>query len=173
MESAKIPMRGKIKDAEAEALLKLLRQEKEFNDRISAPQIHQRPPLPAIGGSGNNTKQQTTSYERTNGTFITQTIETSGFLDSDSGHSKSLVSDSRYLWTSKADMNSNLLPSCQKELYIPPFTWKGEQSSSYSKYERQRHSRTLPPLEIPASPYSDLPERPSCPKPGSPKFWED
>lgn len=176
MESAKIPMRGKVKDAEAEALLKLLRREKEFNDRFSAPQIHQRTPLPAIGGSVNNTEiQQITSCDRTNGAFLTQTFENeTGFSNSDIGHSKELVNDSKYLWSSKPDVNSNSQPpSSSKEFYIPPFTWKGEQSSCYSKHERQRHGRTLPPLEIPVSPYSYLPERPSCPRPESPKFWED
>ncbi|XP_022782278.1 uncharacterized protein LOC111323227 [Stylophora pistillata] len=177
MESARIPMRGKVKDAEAEALLKLLRREKEFNDRLSAPQIHQRTPLPAIGDSGNNTTTlQTTSCDRTNGTFLTQTFEneTGPALNSDIEHSKELVSDSKYLWSSKGDVNSNFQPpSSLKEFYIPPFTWKGEQSSCYTKHERQRHGRTLPPLEIPVTPDFDLPERPSCPKPGSPKFWED
>lgn len=175
MESAKIPMRGRVKDAEAEALLRLLRQEKEFNERISAPQIQQRTPLPAIrSGSGNTT--QATVCERTsvtNGTFITQTLESSRFLNSDSELSNELVSDSSYLWTPRSDTNSNILPSPQKEIYVPPFTWRDERSLSYSKYERHRHHRTLPPLEIPSSPCSDLPERPSCPKPGSPKLWED
>lgn len=175
MESAKIPMRGRVKDAEAEALLRLLRQEKEFHERISAPQIQQRTPLPAIGSGSNNTTQAT-ACERasvTNGTFITQSLEASRFLNSDSELNKELVSDSNFLWTPRTDTNSNILPSPKKEIYVPPFTWRDKRSLSYSKYERHRPQRTLPPLEIPSSPCSDLPERPSCPKPGSPKLWED
>lgn len=175
MESAKIPMRGRVKDAEAEALLRLLRQEKKFDERILAPQIQQRTPLPAIG-SGNSNITQATAGERasvTNGTFITQTFESSRFLNSDSEMNKELDSDSSLLWTPRSDMNSNVLPSPKKEIYVPPFTWRDERSLSYSKYERHRHQRTLPPLEIPSSPCPDLPERPSCPKPGSPKLWED
>lgn len=176
MESAKIPMRGRVKDAEAEALLRLLRQEKEFKERISAPQIQQRTPLPAIGSSGDSTTQQTTACERTSatsGTFITQTVEDSRILSSDNEHNKELVSDSSFSWTPSLDMGSNLLHSSHKEICVPPFTWRDERSLSYSKYERHRHGRTLPPLEIPSSPVSDLSERPTCPKPGSPKFWED
>ena len=176
MESAKIPMRGRVKDAEAEALLRLLRQEKEFKERISAPQIQQRAPLPAIGSSGDNATQQATSCERTSdtsGTFITQTFEGSRFLNSDSDHNKELVSDSSFSWTTNIDMSSNLLHSSQKEVCVPPFTWRDERSLSHSKYERHRHGRTLPPLEISSSPVSDLPDRPACPKAGSPKFWED
>ena len=168
-------MRGRAKDAEAEALLRLLRKEKEFNERIPAPQIQQRTPLPAIGSGSSNTTQ-VTACERasvTNGTFITQTFEPSRFLNSDSELNKELDSDSSLLWTPRSDMNSNVLPSPKKEIYVPPFTWRDERSLSYSKYERHRHQRTLPPLEIPSSPCSDLPERPSCPKPGSPKFWQD
>lgn len=169
-------MRGRVKDAEAEALLRLLRQEKEFKERISAPQIQQRTPLPAIGSSGDNTTQQTTTCERpsdTGGTFITQTFEDSHFLSADTEHNKELVSESSFSWTPGLDTSSNLVHSSQKEIYVPPFTWRDERSLSYSKYERHRHGRTLPPLEIPSSPVSDLPERPTCPKPGSPKFWED
>lgn len=176
MESAKIPMRGRVKDAEAEALLRLLRQEKEFKERISAPQIQQRTPLPAIGSSGDNTTQQTTTCTRTSvtsGTFITQTLEDSRFLSSDNEHNKELVNDSSFLWTPSSDISSNLLHSSQKDICVPPFTWRDERSLSYSKYERHRHGRSLPPIEIPSSPVSDLPERPSCPKPGSPKLWED
>lgn len=172
MESAKIPMRGRVKDAEAEALLRLLRREKEFNERISAPQIQQRIPLPAIGCSGSNNRTQQTCERTNDPTFIT--LEANRFLSSDNEVNKELVSDSSFLWTPKSDVNSNLLPSSPqfKEVFVPPFTWKEDQSLSYSKYERNRHGRTLPPLEIPASPCPDLPERPSCPKPGSPKLWE-
>lgn len=176
MESAKVPMRGRVKDAEAEALLRLLRQEKEFKERISAPQIQQRTPLPAIGSSGDNTTQQTATCERTNdngGTFITQKFEDSRFLGADTEHNKELVSESSFSWTPGLDTSSNLLHSSQKGICVPPFTWRDERSLSYSKYERHRNGRTLPPLEVPSSPVSDLPERPTCPKPGSPKFWED
>ena len=178
MESAKIPMRGRVKDAEAEALLRLLRQEKEFKERISAPQIQQRTPLPAIGSSGDTTTQQATACERTSltsGTFITQTLEDSRFHGTDNEHNKRLVNDSSFSWTSPTvDMSStDLLHSTHKEICVPPFTWRDERSLSYSKYERHRHGRTLPPLEIPSSPVSDLPERPTCPRPGSPKFWDD
>lgn len=175
MESTKIPMRGRVKDAEAEALLRLLRQEKEFKERISAPQIQQRTPLPAIGSSADNTTQQATASEITSGTFITQTLEDLRFLSLDNEHSnRELVSDSSFSWTPTSDMSSNFHHSSQKEICVPPFTWRAdERSLSYSKNERHRHGRTLPPLEIPPSPVSDLPERPTCPKPGSPKFWED
>ena len=177
MESAKIPMRGRVKDAEAEALLRLLRQEREFKERISAPQIQQRTPLPAIGsGSGDNTTQQTTDCDRksdTSGAFITQTFEDSSNLCSDNEHNNELVSDSSFSWAPSLDMSSNLLHSSKKEICVPPFSWRDEQSLCYSKYERHRHGRTLPPIEIPSNPVSDFPERPTCPKPGSPKFWED
>ena len=176
MESAKIPMRGRVKDAEAEALLRLLRQEKEFKERISAPQIQQRTPLPAIGSSCDNTTRQTAACERTSdirGTFITETLEDSRFLNEDKEHNKELVTESSFSWTPVLDTSSNFLHSSQKEIYVPPFTWRDERSLSYSKYERHRHGRILPPLEIPSSPVSGLPERPTCPKPGSPKFWED
>ena len=176
MESAKIPMRGRVKDAEAEALLRLLRQEKEFKERISAPQIQQRAPLPAIGSSGDNTTQQATASDRAidpSGTFITQTCEDSRNLSLGNEHNRELVSDSSFSWAPSLDMSSNLIHSSQKEICVPPFTWRNEQSLSYSKYERQRHGRTLPPLEIPSSLVSDFPERPTCPQPGSPRFWED
>ena len=176
MESAKIPMRGRVKDAEAEALLRLLRQEKEYNDRLSAPQIQQRIPLPAIGSrSSDNRTRQTPACERTEPTFITQTLESSRFL-SNIEHERELLSDSNFLWTPKADLNNNLRPSPKKDVYVPPYVWKDEQGVSCSRFERHRkksNGRTLPPLEIPASPCCDLPERPSCPKPGSPKFWDD
>lgn len=176
MESSKIPMRGRVKDAEAEALLRLLRQEKEFKERISAPQIQQRTPLPAIGSSGDNTTQETAACERTSGTrgtFITQTLEDSRFLSADNEHNKELDSESSFSWTPGLDTTNNLLHSSQKEFYVPPFTWRDKRSLSYSKYERHRSGRTLPPIEIPSSPVSGLPERPTCSKPGSPKFWED
>ena len=175
MESAKIPMRGKVKDAEAEALLKLLRQEKEYNDRLSAPQIQQKIPLPAIGSSDKGA-QQTPTCERTDPTFITQTLESSRFI-SNVEHEKELLSDSNFLWTTpKTDGNNNLRSSLKKDIYVPPYSWKEEQAVLYSKFDRCRrksNGRTLPPLEIPASPCCDLPERPSCPKSGSPKFWND
>lgn len=176
MESAKIPMRGKVKDAEAEALLRLLRQEKECNDRLSAPQIQQRIPLPAIGSkTTDNRAQPTPIYEKTDATFITQTLEGSGFLTNiDQG--KELLSDSNFLWTPKMDVNNNSRALSRKDVYVPPYSWKEEQSVSCSTFDRCRkksRSRALPPIEIPVSPCSDLPERPTCPKPGSPKFWDD
>ena len=179
MESAKIPLRGKVKDAEAEALLKLLRQEKEVNDRLSAPQIQQRIPLPAIGskGTNDNKPQQTTPpCERTDPTFITEILESSRF-NSNVEDEKELLSDSNFLWTTpKTEVNNNVRTSFKKDIYVPPYSWKGQQGVSRTNFNRQRkksNARTLPPLGIPSSPSSDLLERPSCPYSGSPKLWDD
>ena len=177
MESAKIPMRGKVKDAEAEALLKLLRQEKEYGDRLSAPQIQQRIPLPAIGSSGiNNKSQQSPTFDRTDPTFITQTLESSPFI-SNVEFEKELISDSNFLWTTpKTAANCNGRTSRKKDVYVPPYSLPEGQALSYSKLNRQckkMNSRTLPPLEIPVSPCFDLLERPSCPSSESPKFWDE
>ena len=96
-------MRGKVKDAEAEALLRLLRREKEYSERLLAPQIQQRVPLPAIGSSGNdNTTQQAQLCEQgTVATFITQTGESSGFLYDN--YEKELLSDSDFIRPPKTD----------------------------------------------------------------------
>lgn len=176
MESSKIPMRGKVKDAEAEALLRLLRQEKEYSERLLAPQIQQRVPLPAIGSSGNdNTTQQPQLCEQeTVATFITQTGESSGFLYDN--YEKELLSDSNFIWTPKTDVDNQPRASSHKGVYVPSFSWRDEQCFSYPQFDQPRKkskARTLPPIEIPVSPCSDLPERPTYPRPGSPKFWDD
>lgn len=178
MESAKIPMRGKVKDAEAEALLKLLRQEKEFGDHLSAPQIQQRIPLPAIRSrSSNNKPQQTRTFDRTDPTFTTQTLHCSPLI-SNVEIEKELISDSKFLWTTpKPASNCNGRRSLlKKDIYVPPYSFQEEQALSYSKFSRQckkMNSRTLPPLEIPISPSFDLPERPSCPISESSKFCDE
>ena len=174
METSKVPLRGKVKDAEAEALLKLLRQEKEYNDRLSAPQIQQRIPLPAIGSRVSDNKSQ--QCKETDPTFITETLESSRF-NSNVEDDKELLSDSNFLWTTpKTEVNNNVRTSFQKDIYVPPYSWKGQQGGSCTNFNRQRkksNGRTLPPLEIPSSPSSDLLERPSCPYSSSPKFWDE
>ena len=176
MESSKIPMRGKVKDAEAEALLQLLRQEKEYSERLLAPQIQQRIPLPAIGSSGNdNATQQAQLCEQGSvATFITQTGESSGFLYDNC--EKELLSDSNFIWTPKTYVNNQLRASSHKRVFVPSFSWRDEQCFSSPQLDQPRKKskgRTLPPIEIPISPGSNLPERPTCPRPGSPKFWDD
>lgn len=174
METSKVPLRGKVKDAEAEALLKLLRQEKEYNDRLSAPQIHQRIPLPAIGSRASDNKSQ--QCKETDPTFITETLESSRF-NSNVEDEKELLSDSNFLWTTpKTDVNNNVRTPFKEDIYVPPYSWKGQQGVSCTNFNRQRkksNGRTLPPLEIPSSPSSDLLERPSCPYSSSSKFWDD
>lgn len=169
-------MRGKVKDAEAEALLRLLRQEKEYSERLLTPQIQQRVPLPAIGSTGNdNTTQQAQLCEQgTVATFITQTGESSGFLYDN--YEKELLSDSNFIWTPKTDVYNQPRASSHKSVYVPSFSWRDEQCFSYPHFDQPRKkskARTLPPIEIPVSPCSDLLERPTCPRPGSPKFWDD
>ena len=160
-------MRGKVKDAEAEALLKLLRQEKEFLSRIPTPQIQQRTPLPAIGSG----LHQTTSSDRTDETFITQTRIESPLLSS---NDKGLLSESSFLWTSRTDEHRNLSLTSRNEIGVPSaYSWKDQKNASdlaLEQQQRKSNGRSLPPLQVSLSPYGELCERPSCPKPRSPKL---
>ncbi|XP_015754442.1 PREDICTED: uncharacterized protein LOC107334068 [Acropora digitifera] len=174
MESGKIPMRGKMKDAEAEALLKLLRQEQEINDRLSAPKIHRRLPLPAIGTSGSEKPQQTNIYKRTD-----QTLECFG---EEFRRENELPSDTNFFWTTAQDIDTNNNSRCSlytKNIYVPSFSWREPAVDvSCSKINRypsnyKSNGRSLPPLEIPASSSCNLIERPSCPNSESPKFWDE
>lgn len=167
-------MRGKMKDAEAEALLKLLRQEQEINDRLSAPKIHRRLPLPAIGTSGSEKSQQTNIYKRTD-----QTLECFG---EEFRRENELPSDTKFFWTTAQDIDTNNNSRCSlytKNIYVPSFSWRQPAVDvSCSKFNRypsncKSNGRSLPPLEIPASSSCNLIQRPSCPNSESPKFWDE
>ena len=176
MESAKIPKRGKIKDAKAEALLKLLRREQEYNDRLSVPKIHQKLPLPAIGSSCSKKLQRTSLCKKTDPTFITQTIEGSSV---DLCDERELLSDSNLLWTKAlTDVSNNVCSSfIRKNVYFPSYLSAESQAISrpkFNRYPTKSNGRTLPPLEIPASPSCcDRLERPSRPGSESPKHLDD
>ena len=170
-------MRGKIKDAEAEALLKLLRQEQEINDRLSAPKIQRRLPLPAIGTSGSEKPQQTDICKRTDQTFITQTLECFG---EEFRRENELSSDTNFLWATAQDFETSNDRRCsvvRKNIYVPSFSWREPavdiSCTNFNRYPRKSNGRSLPPLEIPSSSSCSFIERPSCPNSESPKFWDE
>lgn len=165
MEQSRPPMRGKTKDAEAEALLKLLRQEQEFHSQVSIPQIQRKQPLPAIRSKASDSI--TDEHDGT-GVFISQ-MRTSTHAD----HEIPLNVDSQFLWNARGSLNNN--DSSFTSTTRPVYEWKKDPSSaSYSKFERQRKpSKTLPPLGPQQISPRERGERPSRPPPSSPKFWDD
>lgn len=174
MEHSRIPMRGKTKDAEAEALLKLLRQEQEFHSQISIPQIQRKQPLPSIRGRTSNAYEEESTTDDCSGVFISQ-MKT-GISDQDICYS-----ESKFLCTNPkvglyTNNNNTIFNS---EIPLPKdagksYEWKKETNNAiYHKFERQRMpSKSLPPLgpQMPPSP-RDREIRPSRPPPSSPKLW--
>lgn len=174
-------MRGKTKDAEAEALLKLLRQEQEFRSQISIPQIKRKQPLPSIRGNSTNIDSDNDhpSADACGGVFISQ-MKT-GLSDQELCYSESkfLCSNSDVgVYTN--NNNNNIfkrdLPSPRDSTSLRSYEWKQDAPNTlYHKFERQQKpSKTLPPLgpQMPPSP-REREIRPSRPPPSSPKLWKD
>lgn len=182
MDGAKIPMRGKVKDAEAEALLKLLRREQEYEQEQSIPQIQRKEPLPAIGvNAKSNSIEKSASCFPIQEQLLysnTQSMRESRFSDTE------LVNDSSFIRTNNNN-NNNLLPNhtappIAAEVFVPPYSWKNEKTPSCARFERSgkavKNGRTLPPLEynfgLPGgSDGNPELDRPACPRPSSPRHW--
>ena len=176
MDGAKVPMRGKIKDAEAEALLKLLRREQQYEQEQSIPQIQRREPLPAIG-----VNPKSTSIEKAASCFPiqdqllhsnTQSLREFRFSDTE------IINDSSFVRTSNNNNNvlpGHVVPSIPTEVFVPPYSWKNEKTPSCARFERSgKNGRTLPPLEYSFGPSGEgdgNQDRPSCPRPSSPRHW--
>ncbi|XP_031564200.1 uncharacterized protein LOC116299641 [Actinia tenebrosa] len=167
MEQSRLPMRGKTKDAEAEALLKLLRQEQEFHNQVSIPEIQRKQPLPAIRSKASDS---ITEEHEGSGVFISQMRTTK-----DRDQEIPLNVDSQFLWNARGSLNRNNNDSHFTVASRPAYEWKKDSSNvNYSKFERQRRpSKNLPPLGPQQTSPRDRGERPSRPPPSSPKFWED
>lgn len=182
-----VPMRGKVKDAEAEVLLKLLRQEKEYQNKVLMPaNIQRKTPLPAIGRTNQTTRETYSQVEEQ------YAVKGSGYTKAEGGITtqsprllteKEILNDSSFTWINKTDIGLNSvpsrsLPSSKNTANIPSYSWRTSDDKSYSNIsERQsrRPSGSLPPLGYEDEELgSDLSaERPSCPRPSSPKLWED
>lgn len=158
-------MRGKTKDAEAEALLRLLRQEQDFHRQVSIPRIQRKEPLPSIRGK--STAIEETSDECSN-VFISQMKTELSDKDVCYSETQFLSGNSKDLFYNNSDYNGGNLSPRRKKSY----EWKKEpENSLYRKYERQRKSiKTLPPLEPRASSPREFDSRPSRPPPSSPRL---
>lgn len=177
MEHSRIPMRGKTKDAEAEALLKLLRQEQEFHSQVSIPQIQKKQPLPSIRGKRSSIDGEDSSTDACGGVFISQMKTGLSDQELGFGESKFLLNnhDTTVLCTNNNTIINRDLPS-PRDSGQRSYEWKKDSISTvYHKFERQRRpSKNLPPLgpQMPPSP-RDREIRPSRPPPSSPKLWQD
>ena len=164
MDHQRVSMRGKTKDAEAEALLKLLRQEQEFHSQVSIPKIQRKQPLPSIKSRNIDSLEDDQALHDTTEVFISQ-------MRTDLTSQESL---NKLQCTALNNNNCTIPNNCS----VPPckdtvrsYEWKKKTSDTtpYQLYERQRKpSKTLPPLR----PQSTSPRerRPSRPLPSSPKL---
>ncbi|XP_020892373.1 uncharacterized protein LOC110231670 [Exaiptasia diaphana] len=175
MEHSRIPMRGKTKDAEAEALLKLLRQEQEFHSRqISIPQIQRKQPLPSIRGTAHDSDEHCDDSAN-NGVFISQMKTGLSNQDICFSESQFLCSNSK---DSPYNNNDNTIGGYSDipSLRLKSYDWKKDTDHVlYHRYERQQRKPTknLPPLGPQVSSPRERDTRPSRPLPSSPKLWED
>lgn len=148
MDNAKVPMRGKIKDAEAEALLKLLRREQENAKEQSIPQIQRKEPLPAIGNNIKGTSVDSSScfpIEEQLLAFHTQSKSDSRLSDSE------LLNDSFFVRTNNSINVLGAQKTTAAEIYVPPYSWRNEKMPSPARSERsgkaKNAGRNLPPIE--------------------------
>ena len=169
-----VPMRGPVKDAEAEALLRLLRREKEFESQACMPtNIQRKVPLPAIGSTCQHGGEAAQLAVRRQSDPTTKQAR-----HSDAQNEKELQNESKYQWRNR----KNSIPpaghpaaqSSNVSLVSPGYSWRTAEASQLAGSKQKKPSHSLPPIG-----YEDLTDRPgtpagrpSCPVPSS-QFWDD
>ena len=138
-------MRGKIKDAEAEALLKLLRREQENEKEQSILQIQRKEPLPAIGNNikGNSCNDSSCFPIQEQLLSLRMQSSTEAVLSDNE-----ILNDSSFIRTN----NNNILSlpghkTTSAEIYVPPYSWQNDKVPSTSRPGKAKNGRTLPPID--------------------------